>query len=66
MLDPSRMQRLGGRSFIECLACRNLIWIRRGDVRRSQPIPADRLADGEAATATAPITAAPLAPGARS
>ena len=61
MLDQSRIQRLGGRSFIECEACRNLIWIRRGDMHRMQPIVADG-ADGEVATATA----APLAPGASS
>ena len=69
MLDPSKMQRLGGRSFIECQACRNLIWIRRGDMHRLLKPTTDGPADGAAATATVTSTApaaAPLAPGAGS
>jgi len=34
-LAPERMERLGGRTFIECGACRNLIWVRRSDLRRA-------------------------------
>jgi hypothetical protein len=65
VLDPSKIQRLGGRSFIECQACKNLIWIRRGDMHRLlKPGAADAPADGEVATAT--ITAAPTAPAAGS
>jgi len=46
------MQRLGGRSFIECMACRNLIWIRRSDMQQMlEPSPAD-----------APVATAPLVP----
>jgi len=29
------MERLGGRTFIECGACRNLIWVRRSDLRHA-------------------------------
>jgi len=32
VLDRSRIQRLGGRSFIQCEACKNFVWIRRGDM----------------------------------
>jgi hypothetical protein len=39
-LDQERMQRLGGRTFIECGACRNLIWIRRSDIRHAGPLAA--------------------------
>jgi hypothetical protein len=39
-LDAERMQRLGGRTFIECASCRNLIWIRGGDLRRALTIEA--------------------------
>ena len=34
-LDPARMEDLGGRTFIECLACRNLVRLRRGDLRKA-------------------------------
>jgi hypothetical protein len=34
------MQRLAGRSYIECRSCRNLIWIRRGDLREALPVGA--------------------------
>ena len=34
-LDPERIQRFGGRTFIECGSCVNYIWIRRSDFRRA-------------------------------
>jgi hypothetical protein len=37
-LDQQRMQRLGGRTFIECESCLNLIWIRRRDLRDAGPL----------------------------
>jgi hypothetical protein len=39
VLDRSRIQRLGGRSFIECEACKNFILIRRGDLNRILETP---------------------------
>jgi hypothetical protein len=42
VLDPDRMERLAGRTFIECGSCRNLIWIRRGDLRSAIPVGAGR------------------------
>jgi hypothetical protein len=40
VLDPARMERLGGRIFIECGSCRDLIWIRRSDLREAMPVGA--------------------------
>jgi Probable zinc-ribbon domain len=37
-LDPDRIQRLAGRTFIECGSCRQLIWIRRRDGKHAIPI----------------------------
>jgi hypothetical protein len=51
VLDQSQVQRLGGRSFIQCEACKNLIWIRRGD--RSRALQSVAAADA---------TVAPLPP----
>jgi hypothetical protein len=42
VLDPERMERLAGRTYIECGSCRNLIWIRRGDLRAAVPVAAGR------------------------
>ena len=42
VLDPERMERLAGRTYIECGSCRNLIWIRRGDLRAAIPVGAAR------------------------
>jgi hypothetical protein len=38
VLNPERMERLAGRTYIECGSCRNLIWIRRGDLRAAMPV----------------------------
>ena len=42
VLAPERMERLAGRTYIECGSCRNLIWIRRGDLRAAIPVGAAR------------------------